>query len=130
MQDVTRAVRLEPFKPCAVPPARRKFEGRGLGDYRNLAELISALEPVERGAHIGHGELGVDSGLDEPAVEHVEKAAQLANASAGGPVDFELPDEEPLQISRRIRPGRRAAGHEPPSATQRFQRVAPACGGA
>lgn len=123
MQDVTPANRSGAFSSCAAVHARRRVRGFGLDDHRYFPELRAALEPVEGGADIGHGEAAVDDRLHEAAIEYIEELPQFADASARGPVDFELADEDALQIRWRVGAGRGAACHEPTAPAQGLQGV-------
>jgi hypothetical protein len=49
----------------------------------------------------GIAKVSSTTGFTRPRIEHVEQLAELANAAAGRPVDFQLADEDALQIGRR-----------------------------
>ena len=92
------------------------FEARA--DTVTLPAIPCRIAPptqtIERRTDVRHRKSCIDDGLHQAAIENVEQLAEFADAAAGRSVDFQLADEHPLQIGRRVGAGGRATGDEPP----------------
>src|SRR6266850_1859911 len=85
---------------------------------RDLPQLLSPLQPLERRPRLREGEYSIDNRAQLARPEQAHDLAIFGVVSHGRAHDAPLIPEQPAHVESDLRPRRRAAAHEPPAAPE------------